>query len=134
MLTGLSSWKRFGVSSHLAQTGNIANQVRRIFSFFIDILLSAKFTGRHIQNGCFFDYLFSRWNIALQQLLFQQTYSMLLGRILIVQTQYQNRDQVCEEILRQGKNLRTSHKLRKVVAIYKTNKLVLFKKIYDPKN
>ena len=59
---------------------------------------------------------------------------MLLGRILIVQTQYQNRDQVCEEILRQGKNLRTSHKLRKVVAIYKTNKLVLFKKIYDPKN
>ena len=34
----------------------------------------------------------------------------------------------CEGIIPQGKGLHNSRKLRKVVAIYKTDKLILFKK------
>ena len=37
-------------------------------------------------------------------------------------------EKVCAEIPRQGKDLCNSRKLRKAVAIYKTNKLVLSKK------
>ena len=37
---------------------------------------------------------------TLQQLLFQQTYSLFLEWLLIVQTQYRNRDKGCEEIPR----------------------------------
>ena len=43
----------------------------------------------------------------------------------IVQTHYRKIDKGCEEILRQGKCPHNSRKLGKVVAIYKTNKLVL---------
>ena len=39
-----------------------------------------------------------------------------------------------EEIPRQGKDLRNSRKLRKVVAIYKLNKLVLSKKYMSLKS
>ena len=34
----------------------------------------------------------------------------------------------CEEIFQQGKDLHNSQKLGKVVVIYKTDKLILFKK------
>ena len=37
-------------------------------------------------------------------------------------------DKDCEELPRQGKNLHNSRKLRKVVAIYKIDKLILFYK------
>ena len=37
-------------------------------------------------------------------------------------------DKDCEELPRQGENLPNSRKLRKVVAIYKINKLILFYK------
>ena len=43
-------------------------------------------------------------------------------------------EKVCNEILVQSKKLCTSRKLRKVVAIYKTNKLVLSKKYMSSKN
>ena len=52
----------------------------------------------------------------MQQLLFQWTYSLILGWLLIAETQYQNIDKGY------------SRKLRKAVAIYKTKKLVSFKK------
>ena len=65
---------------------------------------------------------------ALKQLLFQQNYSLLLGWLLIAQAQYQNWDKGCEEITRQGKDLCNTQKWRKVVAIWKSNKLVLSKK------
>ena len=44
---------------------------------------------------------------TLQQLLFQHTYYLFLGWLLIAQTQYQNRDNGCEEIIRQNKDLRS---------------------------
>ena len=53
----------------------------------------------------------------MQQLLFQQTYSLLFGWLLIAQTEYQSRDKGCEEIPRQGKDFGHSRKLTKVVAI-----------------
>ena len=62
----------------------------------------------------------------MQQLLFQWTYSLILGWLLIAETQYRNIGKSCEEVF--IKELRNSRKLRKVVAIYKTNKLVPFKK------
>ena len=37
----------------------------------------------------------------------------------------------CEEILPQGKGLHNSRKLRKLVAIYKTDKLILFQKVSE---
>ena len=37
-------------------------------------------------------------------------------------------DQDCEGIFPQGKGLHNSRKLRKVVAIYKSDKLILYKK------
>ena len=65
------------------------------FLFFIEILLSANFAGRHIWNGGFFDSLFFacviiKLSSALQKLLFQQIYSLFLGWLLISQTQYRN--------------------------------------------
>ena len=39
---------------------------------------------------------------TLQQLLFQQTYSLLFGWFIIVQTQYRNMDKCCEEVSRSG--------------------------------
>ena len=46
----------------------------------------------------------------------------------MAQTQYQNIDKGCEGILLQSKALHNSQKLRKVVAIYKTEKLIFLKK------
>ena len=54
-------------------------------------------TGRHTRKGRFFDYIFFTWAI-IQQLLFQQTYSLFLGWPYTVQTQYRNIDKVFEEI------------------------------------
>ena len=64
----------------------------------------------------------------MQQLLFQQTYSLLFGWLLIAQTEYESRDKGCEDIPRQSKDFGHSRKLTKVVAIWKLNKLVLSKK------
>ena len=36
----------------------------------------------------------------MQQLLFQQTYSLFLGWLIIAQKQYQSMDQCCEDISR----------------------------------
>ena len=47
------------------------------------------------------------------------------------QTQYRNKGKGCEGILLQGKCLHNSRKLRKMVAIYKTYKLILSKKISE---
>ena len=46
----------------------------------------------------------------------------------MAQTQYQNMDNGCEDILLQGKGLHHSQKLRNAVAIYKTSKLIFFNK------
>ena len=67
-------------------------------------------------------------NSTLQQLPFQQTYPLFLEWLLIAQTQYRNMDKGCKEIHLQGKKLCNSWKLRKVVAIYKKNKLAFSKK------
>ena len=61
------------------------------------------------------------------QLLFQQS-CLFLRKLLLAQTHYRNMAKSCEETLLQGKDLRNSQKLRKVVAIYKTDKLILSKK------
>ena len=53
---------------------------------------------------------------ALQQLLFQQTYSLFLWGLLITQTCYQKMGKGCKETLRQNKELHNSYKLRKAVA------------------
>ena len=47
-------------------------------------------------------------NSALQQLLFQQTYSLFLGWLLVARTEYRNMDKCCEEIPGQGKDLHNS--------------------------
>ena len=44
----------------------------------------------------------------------------------MAQTQYRSMGKGCEGILPQGKGLHNSRKLRKVVAVYKTDKLTLF--------
>ena len=60
--------------------------------------------------------------------LFQQSYCLFLWWLLMAQTQYRNMGNGFEGILPQGKGLRSSQKLRKKVKIYKTDKLILFKK------
>ena len=44
------------------------------------------------------------------------------------QTRYRNMGKGCEGIFPQGQGLHNSRKLRKVVAIYKTDKLILSKR------
>ena len=61
------------------------------------------------------------------RLLFQQSYCLLLWWLLVAQTQYGNIDKSCEGILPQSKGLHNSRKFRKVVAIYKTDKLIFSK-------
>ena len=61
-------------------------------------------------------------------LLFQQSYCLLLWRVLMAQTQYRNMDKSCERILLQGKGFHNSRKLWKAVVIYKTGKLILSNK------
>ena len=46
----------------------------------------------------------------------------------MAQTQCRNMSKGCEGIFPQGKELHNSQKLGKVVVIYKTDKLILFKK------
>ena len=46
----------------------------------------------------------------------------------MVQTQYRNMKKGCDGILPRGKDLHNSRKSRNVVAIYKTDKLILSKK------
>ena len=53
---------------------------------------------------------------------FRQSYCLLLLWVLIAQTQYRNMDKNCEGILKQGKDLHNSRKLRKAVAIKLGNK------------
>ena len=60
------------------------------------------------------------------RLLFQQ--SCCLWWLLMAQTKYRNMGKGCEGILPQGKGLHNSRMLRKLVAIYKTHKLILSKK------
>ena len=62
------------------------------------------------------------------RLLFQQSYCLLLRCLLMVQTQYRNMGKGCEGILPQSKGLHSSRKLRKVVTIYKADKLIFSKK------
>ena len=62
------------------------------------------------------------------RLLFQQSYCLLLRRLLMAQTQYRNMGKGCEGILPQIKGLHSSRKLRKVVTIYEADKLVFSKK------
>ena len=63
----------------------------------------------------------------MKQLIFQQTYSLFLWWLLITQTDYQNIEKGCG-ILPQGKGFLNSRKLIKVVAVYKTDQLILSKK------
>ena len=56
------------------------------------------------------------------RLLFQQSYCLFLWLLLIAQTQYRNMGKGCEGILLQGKGLSNPRKLRKVVAICKTDR------------
>ena len=62
------------------------------------------------------------------RLLFQQSYCLLLWWLLMAQTQFWNMTKGCEGILPQGvrkeSSLHNSRKLRKVVAIYKTDQLL----------
>ena len=46
----------------------------------------------------------------------------------MAQTEYRNMGKVCEGSLPQGKGLHSSRKLRKVVAIYKIDRLIISKK------
>ena len=62
------------------------------------------------------------------RLLFQQSYCLLLRCLLMAQTQYRNMGKGCEGILPQSKGLHNSRKLRKVVTIYKIDKLIFSKK------
>ena len=52
----------------------------------------------------------------------------------IAQTQYQNMVERWEEIPRQSKDLRSSQKLRKLVAIYKIKQTSSFQKVCALKN
>ena len=52
---------------------------------------------------------------------FQQFYCLFLWWVLMAQTQYWNMDKRCEGILRQGKGLYISRKLRKAVVIKLAN-------------
>ena len=62
------------------------------------------------------------------RLLFQQTYSLLLIPMTPnCANTISKHGQGCEGIFPQGKGLHNSQKLRKVVAIYKTDKLILSK-------
>ena len=76
-------------------------------------------TERHIRNGCFCDSLFfyvSYNQVALgNSAISTNLLFLVLG--IIAQTLYRSMDQCSEEVLLWG------FKLRKVVAIYKTNKL-----------
>ena len=61
--------------------------------------------------GAVYPYFLAEFKInALQQLLFQQTYSLLLWGLLITQTCYRKMGKGCKEILRQNKELRNSYK------------------------
>ena len=62
------------------------------------------------------------------RLLFQQSYCLLLWCLLMAQTQYRNMSKGYEGMLPLDKGLHNSRKLRKVEAIYKTDKLILSKK------
>ena len=62
------------------------------------------------------------------RLLFQPSCCLFLWWLLMAETEYQNVSKGCEGILPQGKYLHYSRKLWKVVVIYKTGKLILFKK------
>ena len=62
------------------------------------------------------------------RLLFQQPYCLFLWWLLTAKTQYRNIGKGCERTLPQGKGLHNSRKLRKVVAIYQTEKWILSKK------
>ena len=100
-----------------------------LFHFFINIFPSANFTKRYMQSGCFFDSLFITWIIIKKHsptATIQKLYSLFLGWHVIAQ--YRNNDKCCEETLQQDKDIRKSQNLRRVGAIYKTNKLVLSKK------
>ena len=117
------SWKMSCFSSHLAQTDNIVNQVRRNVFLLYWHSSSANFTGRYIWNGCLFDSLFFhelQLSSTLQQLLFQKTYSLFSQWLLTAQIQYRNIDKGCEEIPRQGKELHESEE-RQLWFIKQTN-------------
>ena len=58
--------------------------------------------------------------------IFMYTYALFLALLLIAQAQYRSMDQFCKKVPRKRPLQLT--KLRKVVAIYKTNELVLSKK------
>ena len=53
---------------------------------------------------------------------------LILGMTSNCANTISNIDKGCQEVPLQGRDFRNSQRLSKVVAIYKTNKLVLFKK------
>ena len=92
------------------------------FSLFIDILISAYFTGRCIRNG----YLFDSW--AINTLCQSRALQQLLGMTPNYANTISNMEKGCQEIPLQGKELYNSRKFEKIVAVYQTNKLVFSKK------
>ena len=58
----------------------------------------------------------------------QQSYCLFLWWVLMAQTQHWNMDKVWTGIFPQGKGLHNSRNLKKEVAIYKTGKLILWRK------
>ena len=84
-------------SSHLAQTDNMVNQARKVFSpFLLALFLQPILREGIFGNSYFFDT--SVTSTALQQL-FQQMY------FLFLQTHYRNMNKDCEKILLEGKDL-----------------------------
>ena len=103
--------------------------MNKFFPFFTDILPSVNFTGRHNQNGCFFESLFFTWAITKKCSAAISTNLFLIFEMTPnCANTISNMDKGCQEILLQSKDFRNSRKLNKAAAIYKTNKLVLSKK------
>ena len=90
--------KQFCFSSHLAQTDNIVNLGTKKF---VPILLML-FHQLIWHKGIFETAASLILYFYLQQMLFQQTYSLFWGWLLIAQTQYRTINKCCEEIPRQG--------------------------------
>ena len=97
----------FCFSSHLAQTDNIVNYVRTTFPFFLYILPSATFTGRHARNSCFFDSLFfykSYNKVALSAATISTMLFLVIGMTPNYANTISNMDKGCRKSLCKVKN------------------------------
>ena len=97
----------FCFSNHLAQTDNIVNYVRTTFLFFLYILPSATFTGRHARNSCFFDSLFfykSYNKVALSAATISTMLFLVIGMTPNYANTISNMDKGCRKSLCKVKN------------------------------